>query len=280
MLKGMPASGKTTIARDLVAKGGHIRVNRDLIRTMLHFDKFTGKNERATVQIEKAVVSNFIQTGYNVIIDDCNLNPNNQVMWEGVAKTLSSSFEVIDLTNVSMDECIKRDKERDKKVGEHVIKDMAIQYGLAGLTNIVVCDIDGTIADCSHRLKYARGEEKDWDLFFGAMHKDILRVEVLEAMFRTVSANNANVVFVTARPDTYRKETEDWLYNIAHVSGAHVVMRKGHDKRQDTEVKSDIYDKYLSQYNVVKVYDDRPSVIRMWREKGLDVVDVGQGIEF
>jgi len=32
--------------------------------------------------------------------------------------------------------------------------------------------------------------------------------------------------------------------------------------------------------DIVKVYDDRPSVIRMWREKGLEVEDVGAGVEF
>lgn len=57
-------------------------------------------------------------------------------------------------------------------------------------------------------------------------------------------------------------------------------MRDAGDKREDTIVKSEIYDKYLKDLNIINIYDDRPSVIRMWRAKGLNVVDVGQGIEF
>jgi hypothetical protein len=57
-------------------------------------------------------------------------------------------------------------------------------------------------------------------------------------------------------------------------------MRRKGDKRQDTDVKSDIYNRYLKQYDIVRVFDDRPSVIRMWREKGLEVEDVGNGEEF
>lgn len=40
------------------------------------------------------------------------------------------------------------------------------------------------------------------------------------------------------------------------------------------------YDKYLTGLEILKVFDDRPSVIRMWRENGLLVEDVGNGEEF
>ena len=33
-------------------------------------------------------------------------------------------------------------------------------------------------------------------------------------------------------------------------------------------------------YDPVMAFDDRPSVVRMWREQGLVVADVGEGKEF
>lgn len=30
----------------------------------------------------------------------------------------------------------------------------------------IVFDIDGMLADCSHRLKYIKGEKKDYDKFY------------------------------------------------------------------------------------------------------------------
>jgi len=33
---------------------------------------------------------------------------------------------------------------------------------------IYIFDIDGTLADVSHRLHYITGETKDWDAFFAA----------------------------------------------------------------------------------------------------------------
>ena len=36
----------------------------------------------------------------------------------------------------------------------------------------IIVDIDGTIADCSHRLHYIKGEKKDWNSFFKAAGKD------------------------------------------------------------------------------------------------------------
>lgn len=55
-------------------------------------------------------------------------------------------------------------------------------------------------------------------------------------------------------------------------------MRREGDMRPDTEVKQSFLDVYFPDKTVInKVYDDRPSVIRMWRENGLDVEDVGKG---
>jgi hypothetical protein len=58
-------------------------------------------------------------------------------------------------------------------------------------------------------------------------------------------------------------------------------MRKDKDYRPDTKVKAEMLETLRNQgFNPVMAFDDRPSVIRMWKEHGLTVADVGDGVEF
>jgi predicted kinase len=282
MLSGLPSSGKSTYAEELVNGGGNwVRVNRDLLRTMLHFDKWSGKNEDVTVMTEKSIVARCLWKGLNVVVDDTNLGLQHKDMWKSVADTAETPvmFE-IKTFDTDVWECIKRDEKREKKVGRHVIMNMAMQYDFVpDMKNIVVCDIDGTVADGTHRQHHLDGETKDWKTYFSLMHDDVPRMEVYNAAMDEGVSEDAELVFVSARPEDYRKETEDWLHKHG-MDYMHLIMRPQGNKRPDTEVKQKVLDKYLKNYNIVKVYDDRPAVIRMWRENGLKVEDVGNGIEF
>lgn len=282
LMRGLPASGKSTEAKKLVERGNTVRVNKDLIRTMLHFDKFTGKNEDATVEAEFAVAEQMIKCGYNVVVDDTNLNPRNISAWKYWAEDENHECtpEVIDI-NTDIGTCLVRDMNREKSVGRDVIIKMALQYCefLKG-EKFILCDLDGTLCDIKHRLNFARGEEKNWKKFFEALPQDTPRVEVLKQLHEAVAETGARIIFVSARPEEYREATEKWFADNG-ISGHYLlIMRPNHDKRDDTLVKREMFDKYLKNLDIAKVFDDRPRVIAMWRELGLDVVDVGDGIDF
>lgn len=286
--KGLPASGKSTEAEKRIndAGGSVVRINKDLLRTMLHFDKFNHTNEDNTRLAARVIAETFLSKGTSVIIDDTNLNEKTLQSWKDMAKQLKADIEYIDMTHIGVKECIDRDQHREKTVGASVILKMALQNleYLKG-EKVVICDIDGTIADCTHRLIYAKGETKNWDTFFSLLHLDTPRMDVIMQVSKIARENNAQVLFVSARPEKYRAETMNWMFDSLLGSGIEtrfigLIMRDSHDKRVDTEVKKDILDKYLSKLSIVKVFDDRPSVIRMWRENGLEVEDVGQGEEF
>jgi len=277
ILSGLPASGKSTYAEELVKGGGNwVRINRDLLRTMLHFDKWSGPNEGMTINAARAIAERALYNGKNVIIDDTNLKDNG---WAMIAKRSGAKVEMKRI-DTDVWECIKRDEKRENKVGRAVILNMAMQYDLVpGLKKIVVCDIDGTVADCEHRKHYLEGEKKDWKGFFSEMGKDTPRHHIYDDAMDMAVHHDGELIFVSARPEDYREETEEWLryYGMDHL---HLIMRRSGDKRPDVDVKEDIYNKYLQHYEIVKVYDDRPCVIRMWESNGLDVVDVGPGYEF
>lgn len=280
IMRGLPASGKSTKAKEILEHGGTVRVNKDLLRTMLHFDKFTGKNEDLTSQAEREIAAEAFRRELNVVVDDTNLNPRVLDSWKAFANIWDASVDIIDM-HTGVGECIARDIAREKPVGKDVIIKMALQYQdfLKGET-FILCDLDGTLCDIKHRLKYAKGEEKDWDKFFAEVPDDTLREDVWKQVCDASAEHLARVIFVSARPERCRKDTEEWFLKHG-ISGHYMLfMRPNHDKREDTIVKREMYDKYLKNLDVVKVFDDRPTVIRMWKELGLDVVDVGEGVEF
>lgn len=280
MLQGLPASGKSTVAKELCSSKKTARVNRDLLREMLHFGEYSGANEGAVVEAEKAIAETLLLDGVTVIVDDCNLNPANETMWRNVASGVGVDFEIKEV-DTDIEECIKRDKWRANSVGESVIRGMALQYcGLSIKGGVVICDIDGTIANIDHRLHYVQGEKKDWNSFFHEMDGDELRLDTHELLEKAEEMGHT-IIFVSARPENYRPVTESWLKEHTKLtSPLTVLMRKKNDTRDDTIVKKEIYNKYLSKLDIKFVVDDRPKVIRMWQELGLDTVDVGNGIEF
>jgi predicted kinase len=281
IMRGLPASGKSTKAKEYVSQGNTVRINKDLMRTMLHFDKFSGYNEGLTREAVRLLARHFLLGGKNVIIDDTNLNVGTLQSWVDLAKDVDAKIEHCDL-DVSVDECLNRDAQRENKVGSHVIKQMAIQYfDYWKGEDVIICDLDGTLCDVSHRRHFVEGEKKDWKGFFSGIAGDTLRYDVFQKVKEDTFFFNAKLILVSARPSNYRKDTEEWLAkNASALKYELLIMRGDRDGRPDTEVKAEIFDKYLSKMNVIRVYDDRPSVIRMWKEKGLSVEDVVNGIEF
>lgn len=281
MLRGLPASGKSTKAEELLAGGGEFyRVNRDLLRKMLHNNIFNHGREKITIEMQQLIVAKLLSEGKNVIVDDTNLGEKHETGWREVAEEFGAKFEIIDMMDgLTVNECRRRNELRENSVPSGVIENMALQYKYTTHSKIVVCDIDGTVANLTHRLQYAKGETKDWKKFFSLLNLDTPRQDVYMSAQSLAHEHDALLVFVSARPEDYRTETEQWLRDNGMVYDNLIMRRKG-DKRQDTDVKSDIYNRYLKQYDIVRVFDDRPSVIRMWREKGLEVEDVGNGEEF
>lgn len=123
ILQGLPASGKTTKAKELSQPGKNIRVNRDLLREMLHFG-FSLKNEDKVKRLEKMIIKDFLtKTNLDVIVDDTNLNKKTVKELVKIAEESKAEIEFIKI-DTSLEECIKRDSMRDNPVGEGIIKMM------------------------------------------------------------------------------------------------------------------------------------------------------------
>jgi len=282
IMQGLPASGKTTKSKEMLkADGNAIRVNKDELRLMLHGDRgWSGKQEGLTNKVQKAMIVEGLSLGKTVIVDDTNLN-NSRV---DSLKSLAGSHKVqIVQVDTPFDECVYRDSMREESVGRDVIERMAIKSGLYPYSSkFVLCDIDGTIANLTHRLKYIKEEPKDYLLFYSneLVFQDGFIADTFYDVKDYAEENNAEIVFFSGRSSECRDGTEAWLKEHTGISEPLLFMRNEGDRRPDTVVKEQMYNSVFNEGDVLRVYDDRPSVIRMWREKGLEVIDCGSGEEF
>ena len=287
-MQGLPASGKSKRAEEIQTYSGNTLIlNRDLLRLMLHNNKWSHINEKITIECQMLLARHLLKEK-NVIIDDCNMSDKHVSRWKGVAQEMGVKFELISL-DTDWKECVERDKNREKKVGQGVITSMAFQYKKIPEIgeDIIVCDLDGTIADCSHRVKKYLNQEtgvpgqvhNNWLGFFSEIAGDTFIFDTWNQVAEMAAVEKAHVIYVTARPESCRQDTMDWLSEQG-IYPTVLLMRSNGDRRPDDQVKESIYNSYLKQYNVVAVFDDRPAVIRMWEKNGLKVINCGFGKEF
>jgi hypothetical protein len=140
----------------------------------------------------------------------------------------------------------------------------------------IIVDIDGTLADISHRVKYLEQTPKDWKNFFQSMKEDKVNIWC-KTLVQRFKATNISVLLVSGRPDNYFKETVDWL-GMKGIYYDNIFMRKAVDYREDFIVKREIYDTEIKgKYDVLFCIDDRNQVVNMWRANGLTCLQCKEG---
>ena len=148
------------------------------------------------------------------------------------------------------------------------------------MSKIIICDIDGTIADCDHRRHYITTKPKDHDAFYAGVRDDAPIGNVIRVLLSLLELHNPpSLIFVSGRPERTRKDTEWWLakHLDLHPDSYEMFMRKDRDYRQDYLVKQDILDKHIDKSKVWVVLDDRDQVVQMWRRNGLTCLQVADG---
>lgn len=145
---------------------------------------------------------------------------------------------------------------------------------------MLVCfDIDGTLADVSHRVKYWREKPKNWNMFKSEMVNDT-PIEPIVKIARDLAEQGHNIILCSGRSEESRKVTIEWM-NKHRIPFAKLYMRAEKDYRGDDIIKKELLDKIIEDWGKAPdiVFDDRPRVVKMWRENGVFVADVYQGEE-
>lgn len=132
----------------------------------------------------------------------------------------------------------------------------------------ILCDLDGTLADITHRLHYVQNRPANWDAFFMECTKDVPKpwcVNLLKAMM----AQGYKVLIVSARSQVVEKESRKWLDDIGLSEVELVLVRpEGNTTADQLMKKTWLYSSGLKN-RVLFVVDDRQKVVDMWREEGL-----------
>ena len=134
LCRGIQGSGKTTYAKQWaeVDPTHRIRFNYDDIRNMLG-KYWVPSREHILKRIRIAIISEAMESGYDIIVDNMNLNPKEVAWYEGVVKEFNerrgNTYHIVFLDfKTPVEECIKRDKSREHPVGEEIIRGTYERY--------------------------------------------------------------------------------------------------------------------------------------------------------
>ena len=141
----------------------------------------------------------------------------------------------------------------------------------------IVFDIDGVLADCSHRLHYIQGDNKDYEKFYSdeEVLKDIPIPNLNTILFEIRDANymgsNTDIKFITARNIKCITATTEWLERCfgIMIEEGDILMRPANDYRPAHEVKKDLIEKHIGFENILFAFDDDDQVNEMYKKHGV-----------
>ena len=295
MLKGLPASGKSTYAKQLIGNEPNKwkRVNRDSLRLMFA-EEFNDRNEKFILQLRDMVIGKALDDGYNVIIDDLNVSKKHYARIQSLFGK-KAEIEINDsFLSVPLDELLERNSQRSEQeqVPEKVIKDL-YEHHVSGITkeirsrmfknvakdknykplnpnlpSAVIFDIDGTLALMNGRSPF------DWS----RVGEDLVNEPVARIARDYIKNRDVKVFIVSGRDGGCFLETKNWLSTYALDGYDDLIMRPEGDGRKDSIIKEEIYrEKFEDRYNILAVFDDRNQTVEKWRELGLLCLQVAPG---
>jgi phosphoglycolate phosphatase-like HAD superfamily hydrolase len=142
---------------------------------------------------------------------------------------------------------------------------------------VVIFDLDGTLADINHRRIHLSSHNPNWKSFNSAMADDVPNKPIVNLYKTLWDSQRYQLVIVSGRSDEYRKFTEQWL-SWNEIPFSELIMRKKSDSRSDHIVKEEIL-KQIQSLNkeIAFVVDDRQQVVDMWRRNGITCLQCDTG---
>jgi predicted kinase len=296
--RGLPASGKTTWAREMLdgpPLGSIVRLNRDELRAMMLPTEYRTPKADAETQVSKVQhgpIEALLRADVDVIVDDTNLRIKFVRNLMQLAARAGAHSEVVDtFLDVDVDTCIQRDAARPAPVGEEVIRGMHTKFLSGGRSlripaldapvsgkpyipvpdapRAIVVDIDGTVA--------LHGDRNPYDT--SRYDEDQPNPAVIETVGMAAAAGYA-LIFCSGRSAEFRDVTERWIERVLSLPfGSYALfMRPAGDTRNDAIIKLELFDQYIrNSHDVRWVLDDRDRVVEAWRSIGLTVYQVAPG---
>jgi hypothetical protein len=139
-----------------------------------------------------------------------------------------------------------------------------------------IFDIDGTLADVTHRLHFLKDE--NWDGFYEACDEDA-PIDNMIQLFKALADKPIRIC--TGRRASCFDKTRDWIWEYCRFDiclGANCLMRANGDRRPDSVVKPGLLsDAGISPSDIICIFEDRASVVKAFRNIGYTVCQVADG---
>ncbi len=100
---------------------------------------------------------------------------------------------------------------------------------------LAVFDVDGVLADVTHRRHHVLGPRPSWDAFFAAAGDDPPLGTGVALALRAYAAGH-EVVYLSGRPERLRRDTERWLVRHGLPHGE-VLLRPDADRSPAARLK-------------------------------------------
>ena len=293
LTRGIQGSGKSTWARQWVEEDpeNRVRINNDDIRNMLGNYWVVGR-EPLVSEMKQYVTQAAMDRGYNIVIDNMNLNPHEVKFWEKVVELNNEDpdgykyeIEFKDFF-IPLEECIRRDAMRPNPIGEKVIRETWKRYKhfiqttevekyvdnlrkYTGKPKCIVIDMDSTM--CFNTTK------RPWfgDGAAEGMINDVPNIGMCD-MIRKLQEDFV-IVVATGRDTTQEAVTKEWLAKQG-INADEFYFRTNKDYRKGVVVKKEQIEAILEKYDIVAIFDDCEPIVNMYREMGLTVLQPNKGL--
>jgi hypothetical protein len=142
------------------------------------------------------------------------------------------------------------------------------------MDEIVIFDIDGTLADITERERHVLKKPKNWKAFFAGMAEDKAVVSMVR-LCNILYAAGVRIILCSGRNESHREETEAWMKREG-VNYHEIRLRADGDMHSDTIAKREML-RGLDKSKILFVVEDRSRVVEMWRSEGLTCLQCAPG---
>lgn len=137
---------------------------------------------------------------------------------------------------------------------------------------MIIFDIDGVLADTNYKAKkYLKGQKNskiDWKSFFEECINDLpIPAGILIAKAVINYLPQTEILFLTGREETMRKDTLNWLSEQLQIEKDRIdlTMRAKGKYPESVKFKEEV-GKEIGFENIDLVFEDNPKIVGMWRK--------------
>lgn len=288
--RGIQGSGKSTWAKEWAKEDPktRIRFNWDDMRNMMG-EYWVPERENTGIMktLRTSFLNEMMQKGWDIVIDNMNLNPKDWEFYEGVVKSFNENYSDIKYEIeykdffTPVEECIRRDAMRPNPIGEQVIRTTWKRYRHFIICkeiedkfykmktynkdkkDCIIVDMDSTLCVNLTRRPFYTDDWVDKCLYDSPL---IGPISIVRAQKMT---GTCDVIILTGRREEGRAQTEEWLktYNVPY---DRLFMRGESDFTKSDTFKEKILETFiLPKYNVLFAIDDDNKCVKMFRRNGI-----------